>query len=205
MIITASVLNDLFEGSILNVIYAVALAAGLMYTLFLIFFQGIGDALGDLDIAPHMDMDLDVDADFGDTTGAQEAMGISMLAIASFVSAFGAFGLISVTLLDAGPAVSMIIALIAGTVIGLLAQLFFVYILSNTISSEVHQAALVGMTGEITTPIPADGVGQIALVAKGARITYTARATDNQKEIHRGTPVRIERIVGGIAYVSEID
>lgn len=197
-------MNELFGDSVLNIVYALALFAGLMYTLFLIFFQGIGDALGDLDF------DFDLDADVGDlelidADGAQEAAGVSMLAIASFVSAFGAFGLIAVTLFGAGTVVSLLMAFVGGLVFGILGQLFFVYILSTTISSEVRQAALVGLTAEITTPIPSNGVGQIAFVAKGSRHTFAARTTTASESVERGTPVRIERIVGNIAYVTRVD
>jgi len=89
--------------------------------------------------------------------------------------------------------------------VGIVAQGFFLYILSPTISSEVRQARLIGQVAEITTPIPVNGVGQIAFVAEGSRVTYSARATDEQSAFERGTPVRIERIVGGMAYVSAID
>lgn len=196
----ASALSDLFTGSLLNLVYAAALLVGVVYAFFLLFFQGIGDALGDFDL--NLDGDLDVDAD-ADGTG--EAVGISMLAVASFVSAFGASGLISVTLLDAGRATSLILALAGGLIIGLLAQLLFMYVLSPTISSEIRQAKLVGLTGEITTPIPANGVGQIALIAEGSRITFSARSTKHGEVVPRGMPVRVERISGNIAYVSPLD
>jgi membrane protein implicated in regulation of membrane protease activity len=203
VILTANIYHDLFGSSVLNMVYALALFTGVMYSLFLLFFQGIGDALGDLDF------DLDVDTDIGDidlidADGASEAVGVSMLAVASFVSSFGAFGLISVTLFGAGTAASLILALLGGLLVGIAAQIFFLYILSPTISSEVHQANLIGVVGEITTPIPTDGVGQIAFVAEGSRITYSARATE-PRVIPRGTPVRVERIVGGIAYVDVLD
>jgi membrane protein implicated in regulation of membrane protease activity len=197
---TASVVSDLFGDSPLNMVYAAALFVGVIYSVFLLFFHGISDAFGDLDFDLNLDADFDLDID-----GAGEAAGVSMLAIASFVSSFGAFGLISVTLFDAGPVASIISALIGGVLIGIAAQVFFLYILSPTISSEVRQTKLIGMTAEITTPIPADGVGQIALVAEGSRMTYSARATEKETPITRGTPVRIERIVGSVAFVSEID
>ena len=197
--LTASVLSDLFGDSILNVIYAAALFIGVIYALFLLFFQGIGDALGDLDVDFDIDTDLDLDAD-----SAGEAAGVSMLAIASFISAFGAFGLIAVTLLNAGAVASLIAALIGGVVMGLAAQAFFVYILSPTVSSEVHQTRLIGMAAEITTPIPPGGIGQVALVVEGSRMTYSARATIEGEMYGRGMPVRIERIVGGVAYVTSI-
>jgi len=197
--LSASIFSDLFAGSALNAIFDLSLLVGVIYAVFLLFFQGVGEALGDLDL--DFDADLDVDADAGDVG---EATGISMLAIASFVSSFGAFGLISVTLFDAGTLASLFVALFGGLIVGIAAQLFFVYVLSPTISSEVRQANLIGMVAEVTTPIPVNGVGQIAFIAEGSRMTYSARSTEEPHIFTRGTPVRIERIVGGVAYVSPI-
>jgi len=204
MILTASAFSDLFNDSPINIVYAGALLIGVIYSLFLLFFHGIGDALGDLDFDLDADVDMG-DIDLVDADGAAEATGVSMLAVASFVSSFGAFGLLAVTLFDAGTVVSFIAALFGGLMIGIAAQFFFLYILSPTISSEVRQASLIGMTAEITTPIALGGVGQIALVAQGSRVTYSARTTNAELALGRGTPVRIERIVGGVAYVSAID
>ncbi|WP_162909935.1 NfeD family protein [Aggregatilinea lenta] len=194
----ASALGDLFQGNPLNVVYAGALFVGVVYSVFLVFFHGVADALGNLDVDLHTNFDIG-DHDTGD------AVGVSTLAIASFVSAFGASGLIAVTLLDASRAASLMTALLGGIVVGILAQLFFVYILSPTVSSEVHQTRLIGMTGEITTPIPANGVGQIALVAEGSRVTYSARSTKHGQSVPRGERVRIEHITGNIVYVEPLD
>lgn len=203
-ILMASVFSELFAENPLYIVYAVALLIGLIYAIFLVFFHGIGDALGDLDLDLHADMDT---GDIGllDADSAAEATGVSMLAIASFISSFGAFGLIAATLLGTGAVLSFVLALAGGILIGIAAQVFFLYILSPTISSEVRQTRLIGQVAEITTPIPPNGVGQIAFVAQGSRVTYSARATDETRALERGTPVRIERIVGGMAYVSEID
>jgi hypothetical protein len=205
VMVTASVINDIFSDNPLNVIYGAALFIGVVYAGFLLFFHGIGDALGDL----GFDLDMDGDVDLGHmdihAESAHEAAGVSTLAIASFISSFGAFGLISVTLFDAGMIASLLAALFGGVVIGIAAQIFFLYILSPTISSEIRQTKLIGQAAEITTPIPIDGVGQIAFVAQGSRVTFSARATDTAMKVERGTPVRIERIVGGMVYVSKID
>jgi hypothetical protein len=196
---TASIFTDILGDSVLNIVYAISLLIGAIYAVFLVFFHGIGDVLGDLDVDLDLDTNVDLDAD-----AAGEAAGVSVLAIASFISSFGAFGLIAVTLFDAGAVASLIAALLGGIVIGIAAQFFFLYILSPTVSSEVRQTRLIGTVAEIITPIPANGVGQIAFVAEGSRVTYSARATDSEKALPRGTAVRIERIVGGMAYVSEI-
>jgi membrane protein implicated in regulation of membrane protease activity len=202
---SASILNDLFDNNLLNLIYAGSLFIGVIYAFFLMFFHGIGDALGDLDFNMDLDHPDLGDIDLIHVEGAHEATGVSMLAVASFVSSFGAFGLIAVTLFGAGTVASLIMALFGGLVLGIAAQVFFLYILSPTISSEIRQTKLIGIVAEITTPIPANGVGQIAFVAEGSRITYSARATDATEAVPRGTPVRIERIVGGMAYVSTIN
>lgn len=206
--ILASSFNEFFAESPLHVVYAVSLLIGVLYAGFLMFFHGIGDVLGDLDFDMDMDVDVDVDLAHIDTIldhdGVAEATGVSMIAIASFITSFGAFGLIS-ALAGAGAIVSVLSALAGGLVFGVAAQVFFLYILSPTISSEVRQAQLIGQAGEITTPVPANGVGQIALIAEGSRVLYSARAADEGTVIARGTPVRIERIVGGVAYVSAID
>jgi hypothetical protein len=204
---TANVINDIFSDNPLNMIYGAALFVGVVYAGFLLFFHGIGDALGDLGL--DLDMDIDGDVDLGHmdihADSAHEAAGVSTLAIASFISSFGTFGLISVTLFDAGTIPSLLSALFGGVVFGIAAQIFFLYILSPTISSEIRQTKLIGQAAEITTPIPIDGVGQIAFVAQGSRVTFSARATDTAVPVERGTPVRIERIVGGMVYVSKID
>jgi membrane protein implicated in regulation of membrane protease activity len=206
--IVASSLNDFFAESPLHMIYAASLLIGVLYAGFLMFFHGIGDVLGDLDF--DMDLDADVDLDLAhidsiiDHDGVVEATGISMIAIASFITSFGAFGLVA-ALAGTGAIISIFAALAGGLIFGVAAQAFFLYILSPTISSEVRQAQLIGHAGEITTPVPAHGVGQIALIAEGSRVLYSARAADEGTELARGTPVRIERIVGGVAYVSALD
>jgi membrane protein implicated in regulation of membrane protease activity len=199
----ATSISEFLGENPLHLVYAASLFIGVMYAAFLLFFQGIGDALGDLDF------DLDVDTDLGDidlvdADGAAEATGVSMLAIASFVTAFGAFGLV-VAIAGASAVLSLVAAVMGGLAFGIAAQVFFLYILSPTISSEIRQTKLIGMVAEITTPIPMHGVGQIAFVAQGSRVTYSARATEEDLSVDRGTPVRIERIVGGMAYVSKLD
>ncbi len=196
---TANFISDVFGDNPLNIVYAAALLIGVIYSGFLLFFQGIGDVLGDLDFDLDFDgIDADVDSDTVD------AVGISMLAIASFITSFGGTGLITAAL-GAGAVSSLVAALLGGIIMGIAAQIFFMYILSPTISSEVLQARLIGQVGEITTPIPQNGVGQIALVAQGSRMTYSARTTQEGEAYTRGTPVRIERIVGNVAYVSKLD
>ncbi len=184
--------------SVLNCVYAGALGIGVIYTLFLLVFQGIGevaDGIGDL--FSFLDGGADIHMDIGDVHG--DGAGISLLAVTIFISAFGAFGLAG-TGFGAGPGGSLVIATLGGVVFGGLGQAFFLYILSPTTSSIVTQSKLEGMTAEVTTPIPDGGIGQISLVVQGSRINYSARSL-NEGSLKRGTEVRIERIIGSVATV----
>ena len=70
-------------------------------------------------------------------------------------------------------------------------------------SSESHVAMLVGMSATVITPIPANGVGEIAYVQGGSR--YTAPARDERGAlVTNGQTVRIVRIVGSQFYVVPI-
>ena len=59
---------------------------------------------------------------------------------------------------------------------------------------------MVGVTGEIITSIGENGVGEVAFVAQGGRMTYSARSVDGQP-IRRGTLVTVTDIVGSVALV----
>jgi membrane protein implicated in regulation of membrane protease activity len=70
-------------------------------------------------------------------------------------------------------------------------------------SSESRIGTLVGMTGTIITPIPVNGVGEIAYVQGGSR--YTAPARDERgAPVTNGQTVKIVRIVGSQFYVVPI-
>jgi membrane protein implicated in regulation of membrane protease activity len=126
---------------------------------------------------------------------------LSPIAIASFVTAFGAFGLIGQWLFNASPVWSLMSATIGGLAAAVLAHLAFTYFLIKPQgSSEVTMKDVVGAAAEVITPIPADSVGEVALVAQGGRVTYPAKSATGQA-INRNTTVIVERMVGGIAFV----
>jgi membrane protein implicated in regulation of membrane protease activity len=88
--------------------------------------------------------------------------------------------------------------IIAGCVLWLLRQLF-----SHTqSSSESKVSSLAGMTATIISPIPANGVGEIAYVQAGSRYTAPARLEDDSKTAGNGKLVRITRVVGSQFYVT---
>ncbi len=192
-----------FFNNTLNCVYGVMLALGFGYSLLLLIGSG-SDLFGDVDASVDVDVDVDVDMDAGLDAGANHGTSdvtrISTLAIASGVTAAGAAGIVARALFNINGAASIVIALAGGLVVGALAQVFFIYVLSPTVRTNYDERDLVGISAEVITAIPANNVGQIALVAKGARVTFGAR-TEDGSAVPRGTTVTIEKIVGGVAYV----
>jgi membrane protein implicated in regulation of membrane protease activity len=125
--------------------------------------------------------------------------------IAIFITAFGAFGIIYTRIESTrSPYISATLAVVGGTavaaiVMGLLRQLFA----RTQSSSESRVGTLLGMNATIITPIPPDGVGEIAYVQAGSRFTAPARS-EKGEPISSGRLVRISRIVGTQFYVEVI-
>jgi membrane protein implicated in regulation of membrane protease activity len=71
-------------------------------------------------------------------------------------------------------------------------------------SSESHVAALVGTEANVITPIPENGVGEIAYVVGGTRYTAPARV-ENGRAVAGGKPVKITHVVGTQFYVEPED
>ncbi len=60
---------------------------------------------------------------------------------------------------------------------------------------------MVGVVGEIITPIPEKGVGEIAYVKKGARYSAPAREQTGAP-VPNGATVKIVRVAGSQFYVA---
>jgi hypothetical protein len=178
---------------LLNWVYFALLIIGFILALLTLVGQGFGDFGA-----------LDVDLDAGDVPSFDQGEvglgSISPMSIASFVTAFGAFGLISSQLFGASAATSLIFAVGGGLVVGIIAQLLFIFVFSPQTSSLRTQKDVVGSTAEIITAIPAGGTGQIALVARGVRVTYSARSRTGQT-FKQGEVVRVVELVGSVAFV----
>ncbi len=175
------------------IIYAICLAVGLLFT---IFSAIAGHLFGGHDA--HVDVGTGGHADAGyDHSGVPGISFFSPTVLASFVTAFGACGLI----LERIPATSNVwlsapISAVAGMIIAYLTFLLF-----NTMfrkfqgSSESRVASLIGKVASVAATIPQNGVGEISYVQGGSRYTAPARTTDGST-VTTGKCVRITRIVG---------
>jgi membrane protein implicated in regulation of membrane protease activity len=175
------------------IIYAICLAVGLIFT---IFSAIAGHLFGGHDV--HTDVGTGGHADAGyDHSGVPGISFFSPTVLASFVTAFGACGLI----LERIPAtksiwVSAPVSAVAGMLVALLTFAFFNYMFQKFQgSSESRVDTLVGQIASVATPIPQNGVGEISYVQGGSRYTAPARTADGSP-VTAGKCVRITRIVG---------
>ena len=178
-------------------IYLFCLVVGLVFTLLSAllghFFGGHGDHVGGS--MGHAGAGAD----------SSDMPGISIFSptiIAAFITAFGGFGIIFTEIpttkqpIISAPLAIVTAFIVAGCLYKLLALLF-----SHTQgSSESHVAALIGTVANVITPIPENGVGEIAYVVSGTRYTAPARG-ENGAAIAGGQPVKIKRVVGTQFYV----
>lgn len=189
--------TEFFGLTTLNCVYFTLLIAGVVYAVIILIAGelhhfGFGDG-GHVDLSGGHDISFD--------HGEVSVPSLSPVTIASFVTAFGAFGLIATGLFDASARASLLWAGAGALVVAAIAHFAFGYFLiAPQSSSEVRAEQVVGTTGEVTTPIAPGRVGEVAFVARGARITTSARAAGDQA-IPRGTLVIIERVVGNVAIV----
>jgi membrane protein implicated in regulation of membrane protease activity len=184
-----------------GIIYGICLALGLLFTI-------ISAVAGHL-FGGHDGADIGTgghaEAGFADS-GLPGISFFSPTVLASFVTAFGACGLILKSFEATSPVyISAPVSALAGGLIALVVLWLFNAMFKKTqSSSESRVATLVGQTASIITPIPENGVGEIAYVQGGTRYTAPARSVDG-KPVGTVKGVRIARIVGTQFFVEVIE
>jgi membrane protein implicated in regulation of membrane protease activity len=126
----------------------------------------------------------------------------SPLALATLIGAMGAWGLIALKGFEASETASLLFAVPAAllTAYGI-TYVGWRLISSSSGSSQIRLADLEGVRGEVTTPIPAGGIGEVAALVQGQRFHGPARASDG-RPVARGTLVTVEAMVGGTMVVA---
>jgi membrane protein implicated in regulation of membrane protease activity len=178
------------------IIYGICLVVGLVFTLVSVMaghFFGHGDHVAGS--GGHVEAGAD----------SSDAPGISIFSptiIASFITAFGGFGLIFTQFpKTSNSAISAPLSLIGGLAVAGVLLVFLRSVFRHTqSSSESHVARLVGAEANVITPIPENGVGEIAYVVGDTRYTAPARE-ENGVAVANGRTVKITRIVGTQFYV----
>ncbi|RMG89830.1 MAG: hypothetical protein D6706_20575 [Chloroflexi bacterium] len=180
-------LTDFLSSGLLNLIYAGVVLTSFIFAVIILVGAEVGDVF-----------DFDVDAD---TDAGLDFISISPFALSMFGAAFGFTGLVTRLWLEMTAVPSIIWSVVVGILVGGVAQLVFIYILSPTKSGHVRLSTdVVGQEAEVITTIPANGLGEIAFDSANGRIKLGARSATG-KQIKNGQLVIIEKIVGRVALV----
>ena len=177
------------------IIYTICLVLGLMFTLISAFLGHLFGGHDTVGTGGHADAGLQSD-------GVPGLTFLSPTVLASFVTAFGALGLVLSSFETTRSVwISAPASFIGGLDSALLVLWLFNWMFRKTqSSSEGKVAELVGQTAAIVSPIPENGVGEISYVQSGSR--YSAPARDEKgRAIANGQTVKITRIVGTQFYV----
>lgn len=183
-------------------IYSICFGVGLVFTLVSALgahaFGGHGDASHGH--GGHAQGHADAGGGANDMPGFSP---LSPTTLASFITAFGGFGMIFTKLEKTRSIwISAPLATLGGFAIAALVFWLFSTIFRTTqASSEGRVADLKGQSAVVITPISPGGVGEIAYVQGGARYSAPARA-ESEAAISTGTTVKIVRLVGTQFYVS---
>ena len=184
-------LEELFASGTLNLVYAGILLVSFFFALLSFIGAEIGEAI---------DFDFDVDGD-----GGLDFINISPFALAMFGATFGLAGLITRIWLEMDVTPSILWSAGLGLIIGALAQVFFLYVLSPSKSSHYNlQEDAIGREAEVIITIPSSGLGEIAFNNVSGRVKLGARSVSG-KEIPSGDVVIIKRIVGRVAFVQTVE
>lgn len=124
---------------------------------------------------------------------------LSGAGLAGFLGAFGFAGALASGLSGSLP-VGVVVGLAAGGLIGVLVALGTRSLQRSGGDSTVRTASLVGRAGSVRTPVPADGYGEITLVAAGHITRLNARSST---PVPAGTRVTITRVLSATAVVVE--
>ncbi|HZL42648.1 MAG TPA: NfeD family protein [Verrucomicrobiae bacterium] len=138
-------------------------------------------------------------------TGMPGMSPFSPTTIASFMTAVGGLGMILSRIEATRSAwINMPLSILGGLAIAAgVVWLFGTIFYKTQSSSESRVATLIGQTATIITPIPTQGVGEIAYVQAGTRYTAPARE-ELGAAVASGQTVRIVRIVGAQFYVQPV-
>jgi membrane protein implicated in regulation of membrane protease activity len=183
----------------------ICLCVGLFYGFFAGLFSLIGGHFGGGDHGGEAPGHTGTEVDqMGHQPGTADSgfhfSPFSPVVVSIFMVSFGGTGLATIQMFDWRLG-SLAVAAPSGFVMAAMTFAFFNKVFKATqSSSEPSIQELVGKEAEVITPIPADGLGEIAYVRRGSRFTASARA-EGGVAIPNRSVVTIVRIVGNTYYV----
>lgn len=157
------------------------LAIGGLGFLFLLISFIVGD------IFDALGFDFGADLDSGHDFGVFDSRVICM-----FLTAFGGFGVIGVSL-GYGAVGSSIFGLLGGVIFGAIAFYFGKFLYSQQSTSSVAMEDLIGRTAQVVVNIKPNQLGQISCRIGEEKVEKLARSI-GEEEIKAGQTVRIDSI-----------
>lgn len=190
--------------------YVICILVGFVFALLSFVFSGAFESHVDGGMDVGMDGSAQIGMDgHGDIAGGDAGLGevhfplFSPVVLASFITAFGAGGALGLMVFGLLPVLSLLPAIGAGLLVGLLVGFVVMKIYKVAQTNAVTTAkSLLGQLAEVVETIPASGVGEIAYSGKSSRASGPARS-ENNCDIQRHALVTITRVVGGLYYVRE--
>ena len=184
---------EILGFSALNCVYALVALVSFLFAVLSLIGTEFGDVL---DVGGDVDVDADAGGGFAN---------VSPFALAVFGATFGLVGLITSVWAEMEPIPSILISTAAGVVVGGLAHVLFLYVLSPSKSSHFSlQEDALGREAEVIISIPAQGKGQIAYNNVSGRVTLGARSATGQMS-PSGKTVRVLTVIGRSAVVQLAD
>ena len=176
--------------------YAICLVFGLVFTVFSAVAGHLFGGHDSIGTGGHAEAGFSSD-------GVPGISFFSPTVLASFVTAFGAVGLICSRIAATSSVwINAPISLAGGLMVSFgVLWLFNAVFRKNQGSSEGHVNDLIGQTVAVATPIPENGVGEISYVQLGSRYTAPARL-ENGGSVPAGRTVIVTRIVGTQFFVT---
>jgi hypothetical protein len=163
---------------------------GFLFALLSAFLGGVFDSDfggGGVDVG---DMDANVDV----TSDAVALSPLSPIVICTFVTVFGATGVVCIEIIKTTVGIS----LVASTSVGLLVATVFFLVMSWLMnkaqgSMNLSATSILGGEAEVTLAIPRNGLGEISFVANEMRQRASAKSED-------GAPIPQSRVVEVVRY-----
>lgn len=187
---------------LMEVVYLVSFFLGLGFAiisgLLSGVFSGSGEMAGDVDVTGgHIEAGGHVVAQ-GDSVHLSP---ISPVTIAMFIATFGGTGIIMKKYFLLPVFAHIPIAAASGFVVA--AGVFYLFYRINKMaagSSAPRIDEAIGVEAEVTTAIPANGMGEIAYALRESRFNSPAKTIDG-KELPAHAVVKVVKIVGGTYFV----
>ncbi len=189
-------LREFFRNSVALLSFFSIFSAGMIIVLFSLVFGGHDH--GDFG---HGDIGHDAQGDHGGESqpgpGVFSLKGIALLAVG-----FGAIAFIVMYYTN-----QILVACISGLAIGwvfaFICMAGYRILIRQQSNSLIKSEDVIGQTGQVTTTIPAGGLGEVRLTVDGTAMTKMASAPDGEA-IPTGTLVMVRRVSGASIMVEKL-